>query len=261
MPRANTKKQKKQPNKSLPGAAPVKKAFIKKALYAAVFVLIAAGFLAFFRNSPYFKITDVRVIDTENAAGIERDALLKTYTGRNIFDVDITSLSFRLKSDYPFIRDAVVKRVMPNSLEVDIVPRVPVAKLKSDRYFPLDGTGMVLYPGTKSENLPVIMGLSFWLRPEAGKRLDSNRINSALHLVEALDKSGVSREYNVTAIDAANFRNLSFHLENGIEIKIGDGEYAERLKRLKKTLAKPGLDTENIKYIDLRFKDVVIGPK
>ncbi len=42
---------------------------------------------------------------------------------------------------------------------------------------------------------------------------------------------------------------------------IGGGHFIERLKILDQTLKSVGLDREKIRYIDLRFDDVVIGPR
>ena len=46
-----------------------------------------------------------------------------------------------------------------------------------------------------------------------------------------------------------------------MEIKIGNNHFIERLKILDQTLKTLALDTAKIRYIDLRFDDVVIGPR
>ena len=256
MAKKNAKKAKNEIKKRFP----VKTLVNYAAPVIAIIILISAGYL-FLKNSGYFKIEDIEVRDTQNAAGLAERDLLNLYKGRNIFGVDIAALSSRIKSDYPAIKDAVVKRILPNRLEIDITPRIPVAKVKARRYFPIDETGMVLSPGLKSQKLPVIIGFSTWRLPSVGERLHNKQLESAFQLLDAMQKGSVSADYNVTTIDVSNHENLSFYLENGIEVKIGGEDFLTRLGQLKATLKNEKLDKDNIRYIDLRFKDVVIGPK
>ncbi len=227
---------------------------------AVIFVLIAAIYL-FLGNSRYFKLDTIKVIDKSHATALKAGDLLSIYKGRNIFGIDINSLSSKIKRDTPVIKHAIVKRVLPNKLEIDIIPRVPIAKIKSHGYFPIDRTGMVLSPEIKTEKLPIITGFSIWLNPKVGTPLENPQVRNAFLLIDALGESAILSDYAVSAIDVSNYRNLSFYLENGIEVKIGSEDFLDRLNRLKTTFAKPELDKENIKYIDLRFKDVVIGGK
>lgn len=235
-----------------------KKIPIKRISRLLVIFILILGIVLFFRNSRYFKLEDIEIVDASNAIELSAAELLKIYKGRNIFDVDINSLSSQIKEDFPVIETAVVKRTLPNKIEIDIVPRLAVAKVKT---FPIDRTGMILSPGVKSGKLPTITGLSMWLRPRVGGRFKGDRLEKAILLIDALKESSVLSEHGVKTIDVANQKNLSFYLENDIEVKIGGEDFPERLAILKTTLKSPGLDKENIKYIDLQFKDVVIGTK
>ena len=42
---------------------------------------------------------------------------------------------------------------------------------------------------------------------------------------------------------------------------MGDEKFRERLDLLGRALRDPRLALENVKYIDVRFKDIIIGPK
>ncbi|MEE9500258.1 MAG: cell division protein FtsQ/DivIB [Candidatus Omnitrophota bacterium] len=234
---------------------------VKRILRVAVISVLIAAIYLFLGNSRYFKLDTIEVIDKSHATALKAGDLLSTYKGRNIFDININSLSSQIKRDTPTIKHAIVKRVLPNKLEIDIIPRVPIAKIKSHRYFPIDRTGMVLSPEIKTEKLPIITGFSLWLSPKVGTSLENPQVRNAFLLIDALGESAILSDYAVSAIDVSNYRNLSFYLENGIEVKIGSEDFLDRLNRLKTTFASPKLDKENIKYIDLRFKDVVIGGK
>lgn len=234
---------------------------IKKILYFTItFALILSAFLSL-RNSPYFKLSDIKIIDSQGTSGLKAGELLGLYKGRNIFTMDINSIASRIKSEHSGIKQVYVKRMLPDTLEIDVIPRVPIAVLKSHELFPIDRSGMVLSPEVKNEGLPVITGLSFWLKPRSGQKTESQRVESAFRLIDALKEVCLPKSYKVTEINAANHKNLSFYFENGIEVKIGGEDFPERLKMLKTTLARRALDKGTIKYIDLRFTDVVIGPK
>jgi cell division septal protein FtsQ len=224
-------------------------------------IVIVLGLSLFLKNAPYFKLEEIEVVDRDNATDLVPADLLKIYKGRPIFDVDVRSLASQLENDYPVVQAVLVSKVMPNKLKVDIVPRVPVAKIKSHRYFPVDRSGMVLSPDIRSEKLPVIIGFSMWLKPRPGQELNDRQLENAFVLIDALKESSVYANYNVNAIDISNHKNLSFYLESGIEVKVGGEDYPKRLAALKKTLENPALDQHTINYIDLRFRDVVIGPK
>jgi len=240
-----------------------KKTLPGKILYAAVIITIIAALAFMIRNSRYFKLERVEVVDMNRAAGaLETDALLQTNIGRNIFDIDIASVASRIENDYPVVKKAIVRRVLPNRLEINIIPRLPVAKIKDRRgYFPIDETGIVLSADIKSGKLPVIIGFSMWHRPNAGERFTGKQLKNTVSLIEAVSETSVSTDYGVATIDASNYSNLSFYLDDGIEVKIGGKDFHARLRKLKETLAGSDLDKGNIKYLDLRFDGVVIGPK
>src|SRR4030042_205302 len=162
---------------------------IKKISYLVVFAAAILGSVFFLRNSHYFKLDKIEIIDRNQAAKIDNSGLLSMYKGRNIFDIDIASLASRIKHNYPVIKEVAVNRVLPNKLRITVVPRMPVAKIKSYGYFPIDREGMVLSPEIKSHKLPVIEGFSMWLKPRPGQLLESRDLESAFFLIDALKRS------------------------------------------------------------------------
>jgi len=70
-----------------------------------------------------------------------------------------------------------------------------------------------------------------------------------------------SQDHEIHMIDVSDGRNISFYIEGGIEIKIGGEDFRARLLMLIKTLESVRLDKSQIKYIDLRFGSVIIGPR
>ena len=130
--------------------------------------------------------------------------------------------------------------------------------------YPINKNGLILSipltNDTKS-TLPIVKGLRIWSDIKSGSTVDDVGIKKALLLLDALKENKLPYEYYVVTIDIANPKNISFYLKNGTEVRIGEEDFSNRLNTLKKVLDNLNLDKDTIKYIDLRFRDVVIGPK
>ncbi|MFH1380624.1 MAG: cell division protein FtsQ/DivIB [Candidatus Omnitrophota bacterium] len=255
------KKRKSTPRKNDIKRFEFKKIPIKKILFALAIIALIAMTYFFFKNSNYFQVETIKIVDRKNTSNLIEGDLLKFYKGRNIFDINIKALALRLKAEYPAIKDVTIRRILPNKLEISVISRVPVAKIKSHGFFPIDNSGMVLPSQMETGELPVITGFSMWVTPRVGERLENKQLESAFSLLDSLKTSGFTLQYNVTSIDASNYQNLSFYLENGIEVKIGGEDFLKRIKKLRDTLENPEFNVDSIKYVDLRFNDVVIGPR
>ncbi len=220
------------------------------------------GIKLIFVKSPYFKISRIDIIPGTDLVNLDKSEVLESLKGKNIFTVDIKNTARAIHTDYPELKKVVVKRVMPDMLQVVIVPRIPVALIKAFKYFPVDEEAVMLSPQSDvKEGLPIITGISIWARPKKGEILRSDRINSALALLKGIKESKILTEYSLQRIDVSNIRNIAFYLDNALEIKIGHGDLREKLKKLSMVLNDPKIDIDNLEYIDLRFKDTVLGPK
>jgi len=227
-----------------------------------VIVLIIAGYI-YVKNSSYFKLEDIVVIDKSKIADVNALDLLKVYKGRNIFDIDLKALSTGIAQERPIIKKAVAKRILPNRIEIDIVSRIPIAVMFiRGKAMYIDKTAIVIKSGDYNKNLkvPEITGFRIWMRPHVGEKIEGEKIKKALELISAIKKVSLGSENPVKRIDISDVKNLRFFVD-GIKVIIGGESFTDRLKRFKKNINNPNLDKRNIKYIDLRFKDVVIGPK
>ena len=134
----------------------------------------------------------------------------------------------------------------------------------SSRFVQID-KDLVLLPGAGSipfRNLTVIQGLRF---PSeglfVGVVLKDSATQKAVKLADIIKQSRILRGHWLTHIDISDPNNFSLLVDGQIEIRIGGGHFMERLKILDQTLKSVMLDSSKIRYIDLRFDDVVIGPR
>lgn len=87
--------------------------------------------------------------------------LLGPAVGENILSLDIDTIKGRLRAS-PWVADATVRRALPDTLQVDVRERVPVALAEADGLYLMDGEGVLieLYgPKTAGFDLPIVRGL------------------------------------------------------------------------------------------------------
>ena len=243
--------------------------FIRKVLpfviISGVFFTLIFGAKIFFLKLSYFKVGEITITGGDMFARkstLANSEMIKILKDESIFVIDIEDLANSIQKDYPELKNVKVSKIMPNSLEIKVYPRVPVALMKSFTYYPVDETGVVLSPENKFyTKLPVIQGVPMWTRPKIGQKLESDRLNKALLLLENLGNIDILPEYEIQRIEVSNLRNVLLFLKNGLEVRLGSESFLQKLEQLQTILKDPKIDKNNLKYIDLRFKDVVLAPR
>ena len=239
----------------------------RTALLLILFLVIACAiFLSFYGlyiKSSYFVVENVIIVGRESNSRVDYNKLERMTVDKNIFKLNLKDIRNYMLKNYPELFDLRLTRAFPDSIVAVITLRKPVAQLYQIRYYPIDKDGVILsqvkdYP---NEKLPIISGAPFDLSGHVGKATDSRYIKKALLLLKELQSSGLLEEHKLVEINISNIRNIIFFLEDNLEIKIGYEDYALRLENLKKILEDPKLNPADIRYIDLRFKEPVIGPK
>ncbi len=248
----------------------LKKEILKRAAgITVIFLFIIISFLlakAFLYRSDYFKLKTVEIKDISTGqifGSFTSGELLRTYKDKNIFEIDIKGIAKYLHTSYPDAKDIITRRVMPDKLVVDLNFRKPVALISNGKYYAIDENCFLLSNPDADvlKGLVVITGINIRSEERRGKAVDSKNLRHALELLKEMRRLKFSVESNVQKIEAGDINNLLFYLKNGIEIRIGSEDFRVRLIALKKIMKDPRLVADKIKYIDLRFEDVVIGPK
>jgi cell division septal protein FtsQ len=124
---------------------------------------------------------------------------------------------------------------------------------------------LVLLPGSSPapfRNLTVIEGAPIPREGLAvGATLNDPATKRAMLLMDEIKKSDILRKHFLSKINITDPGSVSLFVDQSIEIRIGNSHLMERLKILDQTLKSVELDSSKIRYIDLRFDDVVIGPR
>lgn len=255
------KRRQSNKNKNL-ARIPYKKLLIIT-LWLAFMVGIILIFYALCNSSPYFIVKDVVIIGKVPDSSVDYGVLERMIIDKNIFDIDLKAIRDYMLGSYQELLELQLTRSFPDSVIAVTALRKPVAQIYQGRYYPIDRDGIIL-SGVKDYSegdLPIISGVRSELDGQIGSALDSNRVKKALLLLEEINASGILDGHALVEIDLSNIRNAVFFLEEGLEVKIGHEDFASRLDNLKKILHDSKLKTSDIRYIDLRFKEPVIGPR
>lgn len=244
-------------------------AFFKKVMviFLTALFLILMLFLAksFLRTSRYFKLKDIEVSTFAQRALSDslKNELLKSYKNRNVFKINLKAIQKSVVESYSDVKDVSVKIALPDKISVVPEFRKPVALVSEIRLYPIDEDGIAVSGAEASslKDLPVIHGVSVNRTWHLTQKTENKNLKCALELMCEIKKCRLPPAYHLTAIDAADIKNISFSLNDLFEVRIGCENLKERLNLLKKTLRNPRLLVDRIKYIDVRFEEAVIGPR
>lgn len=161
---------------------------------------------------------------------------------------------FRNMSTSPWIRSVSVRKELPGTLQIFISEAEPFALLDmGGRHFIVDNTGKLLEELKESSIpfLPVIVGNPFEKKEVFGE---------AISLVRAIKDAGLIGRKDRIEVIAHKQQEMTVNLD-GVVVKVGNGDYHEKLVRLLELEEEIRSRRIPVDYIDLRFANrVVVKP-
>ena len=193
----------------------------------------------------------------------EVEALLHGIRSERILNVDFGAYRKRVM-DSPWVADVSIRRVLPSTVVLRVVERVPmaVARLGPQLYL-VDSTGAIMdefSPQYREFDLPIVDGLVAASR--SGPVADAARVLLTGRFIDALASRPDLRK-RVSQVDVSNERDLVAILDNGPEaLHLGDARFVERLTtyfEISQTLHE---QFSELDYVDLRFDErVYVRPR
>jgi len=234
---------------------------ILKFFKVSAFVLLVTGvgmvaylFFGYLYTSSYFKLQEIIVNGEKRLSEIEVLNLARIDVGSNILVIGLREISERIEQ-HPWIEHAVVKRRLPQRIVIDIIERVPAAKVNFDRLYLVDEKG-VIFKEVGPEDLFDIPVLT-WLEPEglaSDEDVSKMLIEKALDVLDDIKKRTVLGVNEVSEINMDPRRGLTlFTAKDATLIKLGFGDYEKKLNNLKKVLADLYTKDEKVEYINLIY--------
>jgi cell division protein FtsQ len=212
----------------------------------------------------FFEIKVVEITRTERISRDDVLAMLDLEPGRGLLLIDLVQAQRSLET-HPWIRRAMVRRVFPDTLVVELDEREPVAVLRTGtggREFLLDREGTLISEGVPAadEGLPILTGVDY-ADAILGTGNTVARVRSGIALAGLLDRSGVGR----TEVDLRRPGDMVAYY-SGLRLRFGEGDFGDKVDRYRQvsdrvidrwvaqTKAAPVRRVE----VDLRFQDKVI---
>ena len=219
------------------------------------------GLAYFLINTEYFKIKSV-VPDPSLAFINKRD--ISKFIGQNIFFVDLKEAQTRLSFKYPQVAELNITKQFPSQITISAKNRAPFAQTElGNKIITLDDKGMIL--SSTSDLNPQLPFISDLMSPagtvSVGQPLRGRDITIALQLIAAFDHDLGLKNYQIKKIDAENLSKIQVILDNDILIFFDQDEIDEQVRMLSVLFSQGQLDIATIKYIDLRFKEPILGKK
>ncbi|MFN8007688.1 MAG: FtsQ-type POTRA domain-containing protein [Terriglobia bacterium] len=180
---------------------------------------------------------------------------------KNLLMLDLDEVRRSLEV-IPWIRSAVVRRVFPDKLIVEVTERTPIAFARVDHAtFLVDDEGILLEGDSESPrefDFPVIIGLEGSLEPEVLER-NHKRVALYQNLIHALDGSGAALSKDLSEVHLQDPGSLAVLLNDDPVLVVLGADQLERKFRRYLAMSRqikekcPQVDT-----VDLRFQDQVI---
>jgi cell division protein FtsQ len=223
-------------------------------------IILASGMQRWVSTAPLFRVEEIRVTGLVVGGREEVVRGCDEIVGSNIFSVDLDSLTARVRAN-PRVRDVQAVRRLPNTIELRIDERSPVALVNWGDLYEIDKEGIVLPPQASrlSPDLPIVSGIEAPRDDPWGRRLQSIEAEMVLDLLNAMaaiDPLLIERTSEI-AVDAGTGVTLTM-TKAGQQIHLGMGDFRKKLLRLARVTREVAAKRRSPQAFDLRFRDQVV---
>jgi cell division protein FtsQ len=237
----------------------------------AVFLLALIGCLVWLTAMAYQKVTassffDMKAVEVYGAARASQDdikrAVQMAATKSGVWNADLGEIRVSVEK-LPWVKSAVVSRVLPDGLRVRVKEDMPVAAVRPEQgeLFWTDSDAEQLGPVSKDEakSLVVIKG---WdeRKADGSQKLNQQRIRIYQKMMDELRISGLDK--NISALNLSDLEDAQAVIaRNGmsIPVSLGKDDFGKRLNDALKTL--DAKDAGQIASLISRGKNVVVIPR
>lgn len=215
---------------------------------AATFTLATLVWAMFW--SPLLVVRAVKVQGARNvAAGDVVNATALVGADENLLLLSTEEVATRVE-ELPWVKDADVDRMLPNTVRVRVAERKPALLLSiGAAHWTLDRRGHVLAAGESRSGLPVLAGVEV-AEVEPGVRLMTPESIDALKVFRSLPR-GLRKQ--LAGIFAPTRERITLSLASGTVIRIGAAEkLTPKIKVLRALLARLRQRQIATAYVDVR---------
>jgi cell division protein FtsQ len=215
-----------------------------------VFLLVGLVFLASQAVQTLFRVRSVVITGNEHLTDDELKGMAGIGADENLFRISSSRMSSKLAAS-PWIRSVAVRKEFPDSLLIQISEAEPFALLDMrGKLFIVDDKGTMLEElrNIAVPFLPVILSNPYQ---------EKEAFLEAITLAKAIKKTGLTARKDRIEIISHKPQEMSVNLD-GVVVKVGAGEYEDKLARLADIEQEIKRRNISVDYIDLRFANKVL---
>jgi cell division septal protein FtsQ len=233
-----------------------------------VLLAVSLGVLAYagYRTAVSASFFRVRSVDVDGATHASREeigAAVRRLSNAGVWQADLDAIARELK-ELPWVRDAVVSRVLPGGLRVRVKEREPriIARSAQGKLVWVDDDGVALGAASPDEQDFFIRGIEEGRSDEVLK-LNRERVQTALELARDWERAGLSRR--VSEVNLDDLRDVRVQLagdDAAVEVRLGREEFVKRFRQALEVLDAQRQTARGpfITYVDVsQGKRAVVG--
>ncbi len=148
--------------------------------------------------------------------------------------------------------------------EILVIAKKPFAQaIQKQDIITFDEEGMVLSKSSQlNRRLPQVLGLVYQKNIKLGRTFNSIRLSGALKILRVFDENkNAFPSIGVNSVDVTKLSKTKVLLSNKLEVIVDQDKLDQRIRKLALIIAQRTLDLSKVKYVDLRFKEAIVGKK
>ena len=237
----------------------------------AIFLLVMAVGILWLAATAYQKVTassffGVKTVEIYGVTRASEDDIKRTVQmsaiKSGVWNADIADIRAQIEK-LPWVKAAVVSRVLPDGLRVRVREAVPVVAVKPEQgdLQWTDSEGNFLGPVYKDEARSIVV-LKGWdeKKTENSQRLNQQRVKLYQKMMEELRISQLDKRIN--SVNVSDLEDIQVFTDKdgaSISISLGREDFAKRLQDALKTL--DTRDTGQVASLLSRGKNVIVVPR
>ena len=208
------------------------------------------------------RLETIEVSPLKRATREEIITLAGVRPGDSMLGLDLKSVMARLSKD-PWLEQVQVRRYFPHTLSITVSERTPQAVANVGCLYYLDEKGVLFKSLAEGDRLdyPLITGLTEEELARDPKGCQ-DALKSALQLIATLKSGSVFSLQDISEIHYSKGYGFTlFTMQGGVPVKLGNGEFGEKLDRLAGIYRDLKPQMQALDYIDLDYVDKIIVKK
>jgi len=209
-------------------------------------------------SSPLFEVKDVMIDRSIQFIDLRS---LKDLKGTNIFKIDIRKIDRQIAERYPYIAQLRVVRQLPDRILILAKKREPLMQIYfRKKYLILDAEGVALYYTLQPMPLPQVYGIPLerdWLF--LGGHVHGPELNKVVDILNGFKVSPDLKRWRIHAVQAGNLSKIDLLVGENMHVILDQDDTQDKIDLLQMLISANKINLNQVKYIDLRFKEPVIA--